>query len=51
LAADPQLRERLGVSGYLHAQAHMDKEAVLQKFEADLMALALLSAGRQTNMG
>ena len=39
LAADPALRSRLGAAGFAHAQAHMDKEAVLRKFEADLLAL------------
>jgi hypothetical protein len=41
LAADPALRERLGAAGYLYAQAHLDREAVLLRFEGD--ALHLLS--------
>jgi len=36
LADDPALRERLGSAGFSYAQAHLDKEAVLGKFEADL---------------
>lgn len=39
LAADPVLCERLGAAGFLCAQAHLDKEAVLARFEADLQAL------------
>ncbi len=39
LAADPALSERLGAAGYAYALAHLDKEAVLRKFEADLFAL------------
>jgi len=39
LAADPALRERLGAAAYLHAYAHMDKEAVLAQFEAELTSL------------
>ncbi len=39
LAADPALRERLGAAGYLYAQAHLDRDAVLQRLEADLVAL------------
>ena len=38
-AADPVLCERLGAAGYLYAQAHLDKEAVLRKFEADLQGV------------
>jgi UDP-N-acetyl-D-mannosaminuronic acid transferase (WecB/TagA/CpsF family) len=38
-AADPVLCERLGAAGYLYAQAHLDKDSVLTKFEADLQAL------------
>jgi len=41
LAADPALRQRLGAAGYAYALAHLDRDAVLQRFEAD--ALALLS--------
>jgi len=41
LAADAALRKRLGAAGYAYALAHLDRDAVLQKFEAD--ALALLS--------
>lgn len=43
LAADPELRKRLGTAGHLHAQVHLDKETVLLKLESDLMALAGLS--------
>ena len=39
LAADPVRCERLGAAGFLYAQAHLDKESVLTKFEADLQAL------------
>ena len=39
MAADPALRERLGAAGYLYAQAHLDRGAVLQQFEADVAAL------------
>ena len=39
LAADPELRERLGAAGFLHAQEHMETDTVLTKFEADLVAL------------
>lgn len=39
LAADPAMRERLGAAALLHAHAHMDKEAVLARFESDLIAL------------
>jgi colanic acid biosynthesis glycosyl transferase WcaI len=39
LAADPALREQLGAAGFLYAQAHLDREAVLQQFEAQLLAL------------
>ncbi|MEI8158789.1 MAG: hypothetical protein WCH60_18160 [Burkholderiales bacterium] len=33
------LRERLGAAGYVYAQAHLDREAVLQRFEADVVGL------------
>ncbi len=36
LAGDWALRERLGAAGYLYAQAHLDREAVLGVFEAQL---------------
>ena len=36
LAADSALRESLGAAGYLYAQAHLDSEAVLGRFESDL---------------
>jgi colanic acid biosynthesis glycosyl transferase WcaI len=39
LAQDSVLCERLGAAGYLYAQKHLDKEAVLAKFESDLLAL------------
>ena len=39
LAADPDLRERLGAAGYLYAQAHLDREAVLLRFEAEVVGL------------
>lgn len=39
LALDPVLRDRLGAVGYLYAKANLDKNAVLKKFEADLVAL------------
>lgn len=39
LAADEALRNRLGKAGYTYAQQHLDKEAVLRQFEADLKAL------------
>ncbi|MBH2018604.1 MAG: glycosyltransferase WbuB [Burkholderiales bacterium] len=40
LAADSRLRTQLGAAGRAYALAHMDREAVLQRFESDLMALA-----------
>ena len=39
LAADPDLCERLGAAGFKYAQEHLDKEAVLTKFEVDVLAL------------
>lgn len=39
LAADGALRDRLGKAGHAYAQQHLDKEAVLRQFEADLNAL------------
>ena len=42
LAADPVLRQRLGAAGYAYAQAHLDRDAVLQKFESDLSDLLLV---------
>jgi colanic acid biosynthesis glycosyl transferase WcaI len=41
LAADPVRCERLGNAGFLYAQAHLDKNSVLTKFEADLQALVM----------
>lgn len=41
MAREPLLCDRLGAAGFLYAQAHLDKEAVLAKFEADLQALVL----------
>jgi colanic acid biosynthesis glycosyl transferase WcaI len=39
LAADALRREKLGSAGYLYAQAYLDRDAVLQRFESDLLAL------------
>ena len=39
LAGDPVLREQLGAAGYTYALAHLDRDAVLQRFEGDLVAL------------
>jgi colanic acid biosynthesis glycosyl transferase WcaI len=39
LAADPALRQQLGAAGHTYALAHLDRDAVLQKFEADALAL------------
>lgn len=39
LAADPALRQQLGAAGLAHARAHLDRDAVLQKFEADVLQL------------
>lgn len=39
LAADSALCERLGAAGFLYAQEHLDKEAVLERFEVDLLKL------------
>ena len=39
LAANPALSESLGAAGFVYAQAHLDCEAVLERFEADLIAL------------
>ena len=39
LAGDRALRERLGAAGYLYAQEHLDREAVLGAFEAQLRGL------------
>lgn len=38
LAADAALRTRLGHAGRAHALAHMDREAILMQFEANLVA-------------
>jgi colanic acid biosynthesis glycosyl transferase WcaI len=35
VAADAALRKRLGAAGYAYALAHLDRDAVLQKFESD----------------
>ena len=43
LALDAAQRQRLGAAGYAYALAQLDREAVLQKFEAEL--LELLSNG------
>ena len=39
LAADPALRERLGAAGYAYAQANLDREAVLLRFEGEVVQL------------
>ena len=39
LASSQVLREQLGAAGFLYAQAHLDKEAVLSAFEAQLNSL------------
>jgi colanic acid biosynthesis glycosyl transferase WcaI len=39
LAADAALRKQLGANGLAYAQAHLGRDAVLQKFEADILAL------------
>ena len=39
LAGDRALRERLGAAGFLYAHEHLDRDAVLQQFEADLKGL------------
>ncbi len=39
LAVDPAVRQRLGAEGYAYAQSHLDRDAVLQRFEADVLAL------------
>ncbi len=39
LAADPALRQRLGAAGYVYAQTHLDREAVLGRFETDVLGL------------
>jgi colanic acid biosynthesis glycosyl transferase WcaI len=39
LAADPALRERLGVAGFAYAKANLDREVVLGRFEAELLGL------------
>ena len=38
LATDKALRERLGAAGFKYAQAHLDREAALGRFEAELLA-------------
>lgn len=43
LAADAALRLRLGAAGFAYAQAHLDREAVLRKFEADVLELLHIS--------
>lgn len=43
LAADPALCERLGAAGLLYAQSHLDKGAVLARFEEDLQAVLATS--------
>jgi colanic acid biosynthesis glycosyl transferase WcaI len=39
LAANPAQRASLGAAGLAYAQAHLDRDAVLARFEADLLAL------------
>ena len=39
LAQDAELCERLGAAGFLYAQENLDKDAVLDKFESDLLGL------------
>lgn len=39
LAANPALRRTLGTAGFAYAQAHLDREAVLERFEADLTSV------------
>jgi colanic acid biosynthesis glycosyl transferase WcaI len=41
LANDQNMRETLGAAGYEYAHAHLDSEAVLGKFESDLLALVV----------
>lgn len=39
LASDPTLRQRLGIAGRDYAATHMNRDAVLRRFEADLKEL------------
>jgi len=39
LAADSTLRTQLGAAGRVYALEHLDREAVLRKFESDLITL------------
>jgi hypothetical protein len=39
LAGDPQQAQRLGETGFLYAQVHLDRGAVLEKLEAALLGL------------
>jgi len=39
LAGSAELRGQLGAVGLLYAQTHMDKVAVLAKFESELLKL------------
>jgi colanic acid biosynthesis glycosyl transferase WcaI len=39
LAADPELRARLGANGRAYAEANLDRDAVLRRFEQDLLEL------------
>jgi glycosyltransferase involved in cell wall biosynthesis len=39
LAANPALRQRLGAAAYAYALAHLDRDAVLQSFDADVVGL------------
>jgi colanic acid biosynthesis glycosyl transferase WcaI len=37
LALDAHLRQRLGAAGFAYALANLHRDAVLQKFEADVL--------------
>jgi len=36
-----RLPQRADAAGYLYAQAHLDRDAVLQRFEADVVGVVL----------
>jgi len=46
LAADADRREQLGAAGYLYAQAHLDQDPVLMRFESELLALLPTAASK-----